>query len=175
MKTNGFSTFSAWRLQKPMVFQHFEPKSSQNQMFFGGFGVRPGPRPGPGPAPGQRELTGRGRQPTGLGGLGRQGLQGQAGPDRAPIGRARQAIGNLWSRKAPQTTGWGQQRHLAYTARGVAGGCHCVGGRAPSAPMKSFKQASNPHGNTHIHRQANTNEWTRPAKAQSVGSGGGEM
>ena len=50
-----------------------------------------------------------------------------------------------------------------------------MGGRAPSAPTKSFKQASNPHGNTHIHRQANTNEWTRPAKAQSVGSGGGEM
>ena len=31
-----------------------------------------------------------------------------------------------------------------------------------SAPKKSFKQASNPHGNTHIHRQANTNEWTWP-------------
>ena len=32
MKTNGFSSFSTWKLQKPMVFQHFEPKSSKNHL-----------------------------------------------------------------------------------------------------------------------------------------------
>ena len=56
-----------------MVFQPFGSESFKNQRIFNGFGVRPGPRPGSGPAPGQRELTGRGRQPTGLGGLGQQG------------------------------------------------------------------------------------------------------
>ncbi len=60
-KTLGFSTFSAWRLQKPTVFQPFGSESFKNQRIFNGFGVRPAraqgqARPGPGQAgagPGQ--------------------------------------------------------------------------------------------------------------------------
>ena len=53
------------------------------------------------------------------------GPPGPSQPDRA-LGQARQA--SFWSRKAPQTTGWGQPRHLAYTAKDVARGFHCVWG-----------------------------------------------
>ena len=82
------------------------------------------------------------------------------GPSRTRqgLGQARQA--SLWSRKALQTTGWGQLRHLAYTARGVPGGCHCVGGEGTQRTNEVFQASIQPTP-THMEVHTYTDEQTQ--------------
>ena len=107
-KTNGFSTFWLRKLQKPKDFQWFWGQA------------------GPGRGPGQaRGWAGADRARPAADGA-RPRASGAKLDQTERLGQARQA--SLWSRKAPQTTGWGNRDNWL-TQLGVwQGSCHCVGG-----------------------------------------------
>ena len=166
-----------------MVFQHFEPKSSKKHRFFNGFGVGPGSaglhraRQSHAAGPSRARQTGRGQpsKPNRPGWACQPSETVQPRP-AAPIFRGCLFMVRVHKR-AQEARQRGPHDHgdppmcpfrmprRAQEAQNRPAGppdlslevCHCAGGRAPSAPTKSFKQAINPHGNTHIHRQANTN------------------